>query len=453
MNSPHEGLAAYVLEFLSNGERSWIRRRVETVQFLDVDTVSRRTTLDVGMAQVRTFEGSAPFFERRPIVPLAVLSKELLVNFSIWDAADNRLTVVPSDVDSFLVWSALMNLANNALGCDVHQQHEAVSTHIREVVQNFPAEGDSRDDPIVGSWTPKVAFSASDAAAWNRLLSNEPFVRNFRDFTFSFLMCTQLVAADHPRVIKFEYHQFFPFQPDVAERTGWSATELQVEAPSVGWVRSYHLRVQAPPGTLFTDAGLFRVVEAHAARESRPATTYQRRLTAEWAQIHTAKTVRPADHVMAIRLRPPLAGFLRAAALVSWFTAGVLIAGRCLMDRTVDSISSRADAAVAILVFGPTLLSAYLVRPDEHAVASRLLRPIRYAVAGSGLIAFVAAASLVLNFDGHGLLNAWTGFAVVASVIAAWISVVAYRTGDDLNRDGDVSATFTDEVVEVSDED
>src|SRR5688500_2897621 len=96
---PDPGIASYVDSFLRDAP--WLRRRVETVRFLDIDTVVRRTTLDVGVADVQQATAACPVFPDRPLVPLAMIKKDLLVDFDLRDRGGGALAVVPRDVDTF----------------------------------------------------------------------------------------------------------------------------------------------------------------------------------------------------------------------------------------------------------------------------------------------------------------------------------------------------------------
>jgi hypothetical protein len=68
--TPNVALAEYVNQFLTDAP--WLRRRVEKVAFVDVDTILRRTTLDIGMSEIRKYAQVCPIYKSRPIVPLSL---------------------------------------------------------------------------------------------------------------------------------------------------------------------------------------------------------------------------------------------------------------------------------------------------------------------------------------------------------------------------------------------
>src|SRR5687768_15335347 len=192
MDVPDSSLAQYVDIFLRDAP--WLRRRVETVSFLDVDTVVRRTTLDVGIAEVLEASEGCPFYVERPLVPLAMLRKDLLTDFDLRDRQGGALAVVPRDVDSFFAWSTLCADAARVLGTESRasagrrrqRAPSAVMAHLRDLAFRFPEPGDDPYDPTLRSWESPAGWTEVDRRAWRVLLENEPFARLLRDFTFNF---------------------------------------------------------------------------------------------------------------------------------------------------------------------------------------------------------------------------------------------------------------------------
>jgi hypothetical protein len=97
-----------------------------------------------------------------------------------------------------------------------------------------------------------------------------------------------------------------------------------------------------------------------------------------------------------------------------------MLGGYIFLDRLVGVAENQSDAAVALLLVAPSLLTAYLVQPGEHPIASRVLRPLRYLVALSALSTYVVASMLVLGFS-KAVISTWwlrlTQFAVGVSVV------------------------------------
>jgi hypothetical protein len=96
-----------------------------------------------------------------------------------------------------------------------------------------------------------------------------------------------------------------------------------------------------------------------------------------------------------LRLFPRWEGVPMAALLVT--VANTLILGAGV--AWTDEINASDDVTAALLLGVPALLAAYLARPGEHRLVSRLLLGIRVLVAGS----------LVLSLVGIGLIVHATG--------------------------------------------
>jgi hypothetical protein len=110
VDHPNQPLADFLDLFLA--EAPWLRRRVETVAFLDFDTVVRRSTFDIGSGELLDATKHCPLYPERPLVPLTTMKKELLTDFSLRDRSGGALAVAPRDVDTFFAWSLLCLEAN-----------------------------------------------------------------------------------------------------------------------------------------------------------------------------------------------------------------------------------------------------------------------------------------------------------------------------------------------------
>jgi hypothetical protein len=91
----------------------------------------------------------------------------------------------------------------------------------------------------------------------------------------------------------------------------------------------------------------------------------------------------------------PTPSTVRPFLLVVWATASLLILG--LLVR-LSHVHYRADTAAGVLVAAPAVYAALLVRSGEHPVTKALIRPLKIAALVSGVLAFLAAATLALKF-------------------------------------------------------
>jgi len=238
--------------------------------------------------------------------------------------------------------------AEEVLGSPLSDRSTAVVTRLRELAHDFPEPNDGPYDDFLDSWEKPNSWASEDHETWKVLLNNEGFSRLLRDFTFNFILLTQVATDSHLQIIKYSYQQYLPFtELWVRERLGLRATELAVIAPSVGWGCSYHLRFEAPTDIALTEVGLFRV-QRQPVRGPGPAESYEARLGAETVQVYTPAGIEAGEHVVAVSMRVQILGYLRAMWLTSLAMATILIAGRGFLNRLETATQQRSDAAIAL---------------------------------------------------------------------------------------------------------
>ncbi len=431
MNLPSSALADYTDTFLRDAP--WLRRRVETIAFLDVDTVIRRTTLDVGQAEVGAASEGCPFFPDQPLVPLAMLKKDLLFDFSLRDRSDSALLVAPREVDAFFAWSTLCIAANKLLEPVGWILSTEISLHLRSITFDFPHPEDAPHDPNLQSWGIPTDWSSVDVRLWHFLLGNESFARLLREFTFNFILLKQLEVSSASQLVKFSYQQSLPYSEVLfLEKFGIRPVQLAVTAPAIGWARSNHLLFEAPEGLALTEVELFQI-QRQVADTTAPTDSYEARLAISAAQVYTTSSITRGEHLVAVSMRVPIAGYLRAVWLTSVVLAVVLVLARWKLDELLRVMGTRSEAAVGMLLVAPSLLVAYLVRPGEHAIASRLLRPIRIGLCLAASGSYFGAALLILGWKSQGLKDAWNAIATLAGLFAGFLTVIIGLTQLDLN--------------------
>lgn len=442
LDRPDPKLADYVSSFLL--DCPWIRRRVETIAFVDDTTISRHTTLDVSGFDVERGAATCPFHPTRPIVPIALLKKNLLVHFDLRDESSVALPVLPREIDTFFAWSLIMQIAARLV--DPVDDH--IAQHLWELVFKFPDPQDSPFSPEIKSWSVPVTWKKETSEQWQRLLLNQSFDRVLRDFTFNYLLLTQLPKGKAVHIVKYSYYQHLPFELDSwREHLGYVAPEIRIDAPAVGWGRSYHLEVDLPRELRAVDPLLYRVVQDRLGLLQRSVEAYDLVSHARTVEIHTTGDVPVADHLLVIPVRLSLGGYLRAIWMSTLFAAIVLLIGRIFLSDVVNAlrVKSEAEAAVALLLVVPSLITAYLIRPEEHAIASSLLRTLRFAAASCGLLTYLAAGMLVLGLSGGRLADAWTIMCVVACAIAVSFTVAVNKTRKAC-KGADESCGFTKQL-------
>jgi hypothetical protein len=225
------------------------------------------------------------------------------------------------------------------------------------------------------------------------------------------------------RLLKFEYEaQSDVFRPRLKigarlgraatalfERMSWWPARLNLDVLPVGEGQSYHLELSAPEDLVIVGGSLTaidprRPDEAQGGDQWEPSDR-------ERLHLHVSGVPRAAVGLGWVRVRSSRGGFL----FIAWLTAGFVAALLAVGTGRVSKIDGGdVEAAAAIVLTIPGLVSIYLVRPDEHRLVSRLLTGPRAFVAIAGLCTFVAAGVLAGDYSAHTAHMVWRDATYVA---------------------------------------
>lgn len=380
----------------------WLRRRVDSVAFVDADSVVRRTTFDIDTSWIAQSEPDGLVRGPYVAVPLTTMRKQLLVDCDLRDAYGGALHIATSVHDSYLSLCEVVARAT-AENIAVARRPRVVAELLR-IVREFPRSepGDIRN--VAPEWVPTdPAWDYRDDAVWNDLFTSWRMRLVIRRFTFGFTLYTYLPAVENISIVKLASRsesEFSASQPVAAaiRRLGLGPTTLQISMPGTADSQRNHLHFSVPDGLECTRVRVTRGVSSlKAAHQSpiTPAPQYQSSLTTDRAHVYVSVDGSNHRHFAEVTVHVAPHGLLRSMVFASAFSALVLLGGILFHDDLVR-VGNNVDAAVAILLVAPSLVSAYLARPGEHVLLGRLLRPIRYWLALSSLSVFVAAASAIL---------------------------------------------------------
>jgi hypothetical protein len=200
----------------------------------------------------------------------------------------------------------------------------------------------------------------------------------------------------------------------VASATGLGAVNVGIKSPYIVGSDSYHLQVESPPGVETRDIDLFATVEEDGDVD-------------RWTRDHGAhlyvNRARLADEgagMALLTLRIGRRGFMTLAWLSAVLSATIL----WLFDLTAQRNFESPEATAAVLLFGPALLAALVVRPGEHPVATKLFSGIRLLVALNGVLVVAAAAAVAgVRPEGWNTEHVWFIAAIVASASAGMVTL------------------------------
>lgn len=402
---------------------SWSHRRVEQVDLLDDRSVRRRISVD--------FELPSNEPEREiddepvDLVPLALLTKEPLIGFDLRDEGGNVVPLLTREQNAFFSWSLLAAVGEAAardagftlpLPLDVLSDLRLLTSErsekAREVLKTFqkPRKRESR-------------------FLRRALMRDEVFASLAEALTNNFLL---LVVVGHRtstrRVLKFSYVEPLPWPSFrmivsrnwrslvwiVRMQLGLEPIPLAFDVPAFNETASYHFELEVPRGLIVESAELVDddsntvLVEIVHPRSSR-------------VHLYASPDIDSEGVTSWVWVQPALGGLVRTASFFAVAVASLLV----VLAIQHDVI--RLSAAMTLLLTIPALLGAFIVRPGEHLLASRLLFGFRFIAGILGLLPFLNALTLVVGIPEHAREVAWWVVAIVG-VILAWIASQTYAS-------------------------
>ena len=198
----------------------------------------------------------------------------------------------------------------------------------------------------------------------------------------------------------------------VVSTIGWAPIDVLLGSPYLRGCSSYHMQIAMPEG--LEPRGL-RLAGPLRDDETGADVTPTVRLEEHSAHLYFRGASGDRLSFVSLRLRAGRRGFLSLSALTTLATAALLWA---FQARVPNDTPTKAIAAAILLIF-PALLAAFVVRPGEHALLSRVLTGVRLLVLVSGAMSVGAAAALAgIKPDAWTVHETWRWYAIGAS--AAW---------------------------------
>ena len=386
-------------------ERVWLRRRVDTVSFVDEDSSIRQSTFDIDTIAIKDSLPAAAIRRGFVIAPLMILDKQLLVDSDLRDDSGRALHIISRQEDSHLSWCTLGALAKRH-GVDLAAA-PLVAGALRPIVECFPksARRDIREVapewrvPIIPDWT------QDDTNVWDELFRNLLIREWIHQITYAFMLTTYLPISSKITIVKFRARADVAFPPGLLKgftaRVGWLPARVEVPVAASGEAERRHLRLRAPEGLEWSKVAVERSVVSlrkkdTAQESSESKLECQILLTPDRAHVYVMGKERLGGLIAIFGLHVPTRGFLRAGLLSAFLNAAILGAGVRYHDDLVRSVGGNIEAAVTILLLAPTLFTAYLVRPGEHALLGKYLRWSRYTLVASMGAIYVATIGTLI---------------------------------------------------------
>lgn len=368
----------------------WAHRRVEQIEFVDEDTIRRQVSIDLTVPVLAGAQAGEPV-----LVPLTLLRKRPLAVFDLRDEDGRALPMLTRAQNQRLATGVLSLAVEIALG------------------QPAPDELVERLAKLTGA--PPEAAEAELEGILNHPHLHDVADRRLRrlaaDLAHANLLLVALPAGQR-RIVKFAYQEEIVEGVSGDARTvsaqlGWQATPFTLPVPALGDTESYHLSVLAPDGLMIARSQL---LDLHDGRPLGAAQSAVQR-----AAHRAAGLGRETQAALRVELRSRHGGLLGASMLATLACALLVSVGALMLRQLLDHTESSA----ALLLLAPGVVSAYLVRPEEHRLLSRMLRGSRQLVVLSGLCSFLSALSLIAGLPERALF--WTWF---VSSLLAWLAAL-----------------------------
>jgi hypothetical protein len=221
-----------ILLFLVSDWPGWLERRVETVRFLDADTVTRSVSVDFILPTVPTPLNRGPL----PItfVPLGTLRKRELVNFSLWDEHNNPLPLLSQRQNGPLAASVLVAAARMWVG-DPDDVDDKLPTSLLEDLWNIAA---GPPDDAIERWRRLRVPQGQEKGEleWRaQLVASAEFMSLARDLARNFYVLTPIVLEERRRLLKFSYQEVGEFARfRIQPRTPWLRHRSRRRSPPAG---------------------------------------------------------------------------------------------------------------------------------------------------------------------------------------------------------------------------
>ena len=241
--------------------KSWIRRRVETIDMLAHEETHRRVSIDFALSSDQYRELT---IDDGVVVPISVLTKERRRNFSLRDEGGRAIPVLGKEQNGDLAHFALLNTAYDAL-----PQHpplevlEMLSADLRQVVM-LP-----RDEALdTLAYLNRAAEAGDPVARPDRQRPRLPVAAVDVESELRPLRCPSADGTAR-RILKYSYSE--DFTGSIRPASFWLRLRLWlrgvlwlpdrrlfvIECPGAGRAASFHLEITTAEELRFAEAFLF----------------------------------------------------------------------------------------------------------------------------------------------------------------------------------------------------
>jgi hypothetical protein len=191
--------------------KTWINRRVETIEILSHEETRRRVSIDFTLSEEQV---EALKTDQGIVVPISVLTKEARRNFDLRDESGRAVPVLGKDQNGEMAHIALLSAAYDALPEQPSPDlFDVVAADLRRVVFAPPSQAEDA-----------VAYMIDSADAgdrWRAAIVGDPTCQSLLDALWVNYVLYAVLAPGgaNRRVLKYSYGETFQFARDAQSRT------------------------------------------------------------------------------------------------------------------------------------------------------------------------------------------------------------------------------------------
>jgi hypothetical protein len=443
-------------------EPEWIRRHVETITITGPRTAKRQVTIDVLLPRSEVCIADCYGEENLYYIPVAVIGKHPPTsNIDLDDEGGRSHPLLTREEDARVSQAALLEAGRlvtstlpgarlrSAWNETVHQQGRTARVSAAVAAALLELEDPSAlASPQYPFFAQAVLNLAGNSMLWLPMrgrpgqrrvlklrydLAIKPFsILRGRPSTETVTLILangeewELTEEDPgdglPRPT---YARLFD---SVANALGLSPIPLRIETPYVRGSSTYHLQIESPPGLEIRKLSLLARLVDGDGREYRPEVQVDRGNAHLY--VSHAKVVKLWPAVLLLRVGRR--GFLSLSVLTAAIITGML----WIYDSSSDLLGPEPvhqEIAAAVLLVIPAFLTAFVARPNEHALTTRLMSGVRALLLLLGLLSAASAAALAgIKPPEWTLEHTWFVSAVSAS-IATGVLVLSWLFALDVS--------------------
>lgn len=391
-------LGAACMVLLGNRNRTWVRRRSETVTFEGYEFMRLSTTLDVVVPE--PLEDRVRIGTDRMVLPLDVIKKGPLVRFDLTTGKGSASLLQSREVATVTAWMLVL------VAIDAEEP---------------PPHGDEFELLIEICDADLAAAESAFATLSQRLASTHPIMlaeaEHYRD---NYILLAEMERGEQV-LVKYARDEPLRLDWSPGQREATEPTALVVELASIGFGASYHVEAVVPTELRIMEAQLRderRQPLCEPQRDRDRVSLYPRRV-AHGSRARLTLLVRAQRDVL----------LLPAAVIATLSTAALAAIGALEWIEVIGDSVNGSAAGVAFIA--PSLASGLVLqRPAAPIVRLMLGRPRAFLMMVT-LTTIAAAASMAFGLRDAELGITWVILAVFTSPFTAILCQAASSSPSD----------------------